>query len=308
MTRGADRRSVLTGLGALGVMGCSPLVAETLDFSRAMSALEARHGGRLGLAAWSAGDAVAYAPDARFLYCSTFKLFLAAATLQRADRRQERLDRVVPVTAADIKGHSPVTETFVGRAMTIEALCQATVEVSDNGAANILIREFGGLDAWRQWYRSIGDDTTNVDRWELELNRPDGDKDTTTPRRTVANLQAVFREPDQRMAVADPARPFAGALLSPARLALLEGWLVASPTGPDRIKGGVGPGMAVAHKTGTSGTGHVNDIGVIRPLVGAPIFIAVYVEARAATPAQRDAVIADATRIALAALGHGAAA
>lgn len=305
MDGGPDRRSVLTGLGALGVVGGTPLVVEALDFSRAMSALEARHGGRLGLAVRSGGNAVAYAPDARFLYCSTFKLFLAAATLQRTDRGQERLDRAVPVTAADIKDHSPVTETFVGRAMTIQTLCQATVEVSDNGAANILIRELGGLAAWRQWYRSIGDVTTNVDRWELELNRPDGDKDTTTPAQAVANLQAVYREPDQRMAVVDPARPFAGALLSPARLALLDGWLVAGPTGAGRIKAGVGPGMVVAHKTGTSGRGHVNDIGVIRPLVGAPVFIAVYVEAAAATPAQRETLVADATRLALAALGHG---
>lgn len=308
MTSGADRRSVLTGLGALGAAGFAPVPARSTAWDRDIAALEARHGGRIGLAAHSGGRDIVYNGDARFLYCSSFKLFLAAATLQRADLGRERLERAVTITAADPVGHSPVTRTFVGRDMTVQDLCQATVEVSDNGAANILIRELGGLDAWRRWYRSIGDQVTNVDRMELALNRPDGVKDTTTPIQTLANLQAVYRAPDQTSAVARPTHPLDGALLRPRSLDLLDAWLVASPTGPGRIKGGVGPGMVVAHKTGTSGTGHVIDIGMVRPVVGAPAFIAVYVEAAAATPEQREALVANTTRIALTALDLQAAA
>ncbi|MNU11739.1 Beta-lactamase 3 precursor [compost metagenome] len=65
-------------------------------------------------------------------------------------------------------------------------------------------------------------------------------------------------------------------------------------------------GWAVAHKTGSGGYGPTNDIGLIQPPNGDPIVIAVYFHATdASTDAQREAVIADATRLALKALGHG---
>lgn len=138
---------------------------------------------------------------------------------------------------------------------------------------------------------------------ELELNRPDGEMDTIMPGQSAANLQTLFREPDQSNARAR-AGDFGGALLSPLHLGKLERWMIDSPTGPNRIKGGVRPGMVVVHKTGTSGRGHSNDIGVIRPMTAPPIFIAIYLEAPEATGDQRDAVIAEATRLTLSALGH----
>jgi len=286
-----DRRSVLTGLGALGLMGCSPLVGETLSFSREMQALEARHGGRLGLALSTSGRRFAYRPDERFVYCSTFKMYLAAATLLRVQAGEERLDRAIPVTQADMVNHAPVTEPAIGGTLTIEQLMKGTVEVSDNPAANILIRELGGLDALRAFYRGIGDTDTRVDRLEPEMNRLDGDKDTITPVQSVANLHRLLVSSDTP--------------LSAGSKSLLMRWLVDTPTGMGRIKAGVPAGWTVAHKTGTGGYGPVNDIGVLYPPSGDPIVMAVYFHAtRESTDAQREAVIADATRIALAALGH----
>lgn len=291
MPMGTDRRSVLTGLGALGVMGCSPLVGETLSFSREMQALEARHGGRLGLALSTSGRRFAYRPDERFVYCSTFKMYLAAATLLRVQAGEERLDRAIPVTQADMVNHAPVTEPAIGGTLTIEQLMKGTVEVSDNPAANILIRELGGLDALRAFYRGIGDTDTRVDRLEPEMNRLDGDKDTITPVQSVANLHRLLVSSDTP--------------LSAGSKSLLMRWLVDTPTGMGRIKAGVPAGWTVAHKTGTGGYGPVNDIGVLYPPNGDPIVMAVYFHAtRESTDAQREAVIADATRIALAALGY----
>lgn len=291
MPMATDRRSVLTGLGALGLMGCSPMVGETLTFSREMQALEARHGGRLGLALSTSGRRFAYRPDERFVYCSTFKMYLAAATLLRVQAGEERLDRAIPVTQADMVNHAPVTEPAIGGTLTIEELMKGTVEVSDNPAANILIRELGGLDALRAFYRGIGDTDTRVDRLEPEMNRLDGDKDTITPVQSVANLHRLLVSSDTP--------------LSAGSKSLLMRWLVDTPTGMGRIKAGVPAGWTVAHKTGTGGYGPVNDIGVLYPPNGDPIVMAVYFHAtRESTDAQREAVIADATRIALAALGY----
>lgn len=291
----ADRRTLLIGAGALALGACArasePAAAEPAVLDLDLSALEARHGGRLGVSVATEGQRAAWRGDERFVYCSTFKMYLAAATLLRVQAGQERLDRAIPVTQADMISHAPVTEPAVGSTLTIEQLMKGTVEVSDNPAANILIREMGGLDALRAFYRGIGDDSTRVDRLEPEMNRQDGDKDTITPDQSVRNIQ--------RLLVADTP-------LSPASKTLLMRWLVDTPTGQGRIKAGVPAGWTVAHKTGTGGYGPVNDIGLILPPNAAPIAIAVYFHAtKDSTDAQREAVIADLTRQALKALGHG---
>ena len=298
MTGGTDRRSVLTGLGALGLMGCEqqetqpnpPVrIVPTRDVD--FSALEARHGGRIGLDAWSNRGSVTWRGRERFVYCSTFKMYLAAATLLRVQAGEERLDRAVPITRADMINHAPTTEPAVGSTLTIEQLMKGTVELSDNPAANILIRELGGIDALRAFYRGIGDDSTRVDRLEPEMNRLDGDKDTIQPTQSRVNLYRLL---------VDPATP-----LTPASREKLLGWMFASPTGMGRIKAGVPIDWRVAHKTGTGGYGPTNDIGLLYPPTGSPIMLAVYYHGvRASSDAENEAVIADATRMTLSALGY----
>ncbi|WP_447910426.1 class A beta-lactamase [Brevundimonas bullata] len=300
----ADRRILLLGAGALALAACSREVKSaesdldadvendigTLDLD--LSDLEARHGGRLGLAVASAGVNAAWRGDERFVYCSTFKMYLAAATLLRVQAGQERLDRAIPITAADMISHAPTTEPAVGSTLTVEQLMKATVELSDNPAANILIREMGGLEALRTFYRGIGDDSTRVDRLEPEMNRADGDKDTITPIQSVQNISRLLVSPETP--------------LNAASKALLMRWMTDTPTGQGRIKAGAPAGWAVAHKAGTGGYGPTNDIGLIQPPTGIPVVIAVYFHAtRDSTDAQREAVIADAARLALKALGHG---
>ena len=302
MTLRTDRRSVLTGLGALGVMGCSSQAtsetatpvppapaAEALD----LSALEARDGGRLGLVAHDTGSGrrLAWRGDERFVYCSTFKMFLAAATFLRVQAGEERLDRQVPITAADMVHHAPVTEPAVGGSLSVEALMKGTVEVSDNPAANLLLKAMGGLEPMRAFYRSLGDDSTTVDRFEPEMNRLDGDKDTITPLSSAANLKRLLIDADTP--------------LSGDHKATLLRWMVDSPTGAGRLKAGVPAGWRVAHKTGTGGYGPTNDIGVLYPSTGAPVIVAAYYHAtREAPGARNEAVIAEAVRTALKALGH----
>ena len=302
MTTRADRRTVLTGLGALGLVGCSPVPEDTSgvevelilpQLSLDLSALEARHGGRIGLSAIGDRGIVDWRADERFVYCSTFKMYLAAATLLRIQAGEEQLDRLIPITAADMVNHAPVTEPAIGASLSVDTLMQAVVEVSDNPAANLLLKAMGGLEPMQNFYRSLGDTSTRVDRFEPEMNRLDGDKDTITPGQSVQNMLRLFE---------DPQTP-----LSPASKDKLLGWMFSSPTGMGRIKAGVPAGWRVAHKTGTGGYGPTNDIGVLYPPTGGPVTIAIYYHGvRASSDAQNEAVIADATRMALAALGHAA--
>ena len=294
MTTGTDRRSVLTGLGALGLLGCGQAQERepVMIFPRVrldLSALEARHGGRLGVSAWSASRVAGWRDDERFVYCSTFKAYLAAATLLRVQAGEERLDRAIPVTSADMTNHAPVTGAAVGGSLTVDQLMEATVGLSDNPAANLLIRELGGLEALREFYRGIGDPSTRVDRLEPEMNRLDGGKDTITPGQSAVNLRRLFVSRDTPLSTRSKER--------------LLGWMFDTPTGPGRIKAGVPAGWRVAHKTGTGGYGPTNDIGLLYPPSGEPLVLAVYFHATPeSTSAQNDAVIADAARMTLAAI------
>lgn len=291
------RRDLLLGAAALGVGACAPgrgggAAAGPTPAALDLADLEARHGGRLGVLAQDPGGAAGWRADERFLYCSTFKLFLAAAHLEAEQRQPGSLGREALVRQEDLVFHAPVTGALVGQTVDLARLCQAAVEVSDNTAANLLVRELGGLDAWRAWYRGLGDAVTRVDRWETALNLPDGDLDTTTPAQSVANLGRLFLGPEPRLDAASRQR--------------LTGWLMASPTAASRIRSGLPAGWRGATKTGTSGLGHANDIGLALPPGGDPVRIAVYYAGMEDTPPdQRDAVIAEAARRALGALGHG---
>ena len=297
MTMGTGRRSVLGGLGALGLIGCArsessapkPAVVAAEAFD--LSAVERANGGRLGFVAHDTGSGrrLVWRGDERFVYCSTFKIFLAAATLMRIQSGDERLDRQVAITRDDMTNHAPVTGPAIGGTLTLEVLMKGAVEVSDNPAANLLLAALGGLEPMRQFYRGLGDTTTRVDRFEPELNFLDGDKDTILPMQAAANLERLF---------IDPATP-----LSDESRALLLRWMSDAPRGPDRIKAGVPEAWRVAHKIGTGGYGPTNDIGILYPPAGAPVIIAAFYHA-AADDERNAAVIAGTTRMALSALGR----
>ena len=44
--------------------------------------------------------------------------------------------------------------------MTVRELCEAALRVSDNTAANLLLKEIGGPDAFRQRLREAGDEVS----------------------------------------------------------------------------------------------------------------------------------------------------
>ncbi|HBI18767.1 MULTISPECIES: class A beta-lactamase [unclassified Brevundimonas] len=297
MGRGFDRRTLIGGVGAMTLVGCYPKrekpQAEDDQPEFLLADLEARHGGRLGVAALDVGSQrrVSWRGQERFPFCSTFKAFLAVAILERVQRDEEQLDRAVPIVRTDMIPHAPVTEKAIGRTLTIRELIQAAVEVSDNPAANILIREMGGIAVWRSWWPTFGDTTTLISRLEPDLNTalPDDPRDTCLPDQSIANIRELAF----------------GDRLIPTHDQMIQGWMTASPTGPNRIKAGAPQGWTVAHKTGTGANGTANDIGVAFPLSGAPVILATYFTgATQASDDQRDAVIAEATRRAFKALGR----
>lgn len=200
--------------------------------------------------------------------CSTFKGYASARVLQKSERGELRLTDPVAVRQADILPNSPVTETRVGGTMTLAALCQAALQVSDNAAASYLLTAIGGPPAITAFARSIGDDTTRLDRWEIELNSaiPGDPRDTSTPRA----LGGGYRE------------LLTGTILGPAQRQLLEDWMRGNTT--SSMRGGLPPGWTSADKTGSGDYGSTNDVGIAYGPDDRRVLLAVMTRSQADNP------------------------
>lgn len=257
------------------------------DISGDFAALEAKHGGRLGVAAidTASGRQIGHRADERFALCSTFKLLLGAAVLARVDAGGLSLDRRVPYGQADLLSYAPVTTRHVTEGgMTVGELCEATIQTSDNTAANLLLPLVGGPEGLTKFLRALGDTVTRLDRIEPDLNTnlPDDPRDTTKPAEMAATMQKLL----------------AGNALSAASRDRLNRWLVGTTTGDRRLRAGFPKAWKVGDKTGTGDLGAANDVAIVWLREGAkPWLIAVYVSSPDAEPEEREAVIAEAARL-----------
>ncbi len=232
---------------------------------RSLAQIEATAGGRLGVFAINTGTdhKLERRADERFAMCSTFKWLLAAAILSRADRAELSLDDRVSYSRADLLEYAPVTRRYMAEgSMSVASLAEATVTVSDNTAANLLLPRVGGPSGLTEFARSLGDSVTRLDRNEpaLNSNDPADPRDTTSPRAMVTLMQRLL----------------CGDALSSSSRDRLLGWLRACETGRDRLRAGLPQNWLVGDKTGTGQRGAVNDVAIAVPPGGAPILIAVY--------------------------------
>jgi beta-lactamase class A len=259
-------------LGSACALACATGKARA-DAQSPLDALEAELGGRIGLAAIDTrnGKTLGHRADERFAMCSTFKWTLAAAVLAKQDRQAGILEQRLSYSAKDLVHYSPVTELHIKEgSMLVAELCQAAVEMSDNTAANLLLKLVGGPAALTQYLRSIGDPTTRLDRNEPALNTslPGDPRDTTTPAAMLATMQTVLL----------------GTALSVTSRERLLGWLKGSQTGLARLRAGLPQGWTVGDKTGTGDNGAANDIAIAWPPRRPPILIAAFLSDSRASP------------------------
>src|SRR4051812_15918958 len=188
--------ALLWGTSLLSPVFAAPTENTSPELHR-FAELEARTGGRIGVAAvgGSRDKRVEYHAEERFTMCSTFKVLAVAAVLKRVDENKEKLDRFVRYEEAQLLEYAPVTRAHVKEGgMTLEALCAAAIEQSDNTAANLVLEAIGGPDKVTDFARSLGDKFTRLDHNEPDLNiaRPGKEDDTTTPKSMCADLQRLF--------------------------------------------------------------------------------------------------------------------
>lgn len=247
-------------LPALGRAGTSPpLVARLAE-------IEAASGGEIGVCALDSGHGrrIGHRLDQRFAMCSTFKAPLAGLVLARVDAGDLALDQQVPLSQADLVPYAPAVSARLpqGR-MSVAELCAASVEQSDNAAANVLMRLTGGPAALTAWLRGLGDTVTRLDRIEPELNEnlPGDPRDTSTASAMADTLRRLLLD---------------DAALKPASRAQLLAWMESSRTGLARLRAGLPAGWRAGDKTGTGTRGAVNDVAIVFPPGRAPWLVTVY--------------------------------
>jgi beta-lactamase class A len=263
VTFSVTRRSFTLGFPFLLGVGISlPLFAAESP----LADIERHYGGRLGVFAIDTGSGrtLSHRADERFLMCSTFKGLLAALVLSRVDAGKEDLSRLVRYTERDLIFTSPVTKANVARgAMSVGALCQAIVEVSDNTAAVLLMRSVGGPGALTQFVRSLDDTVTRSDRYEPDSNKYDGVLDTTTPRAMTQSAGKILL----------------GNVLSSQSRRQLEDWMIACKPGLNRLRAVLPADWRAGDRPGTSVEEETNDYAIVRPPGQAPLLVAAYYDA-----------------------------
>jgi beta-lactamase class A len=227
-------------------------------------------------------------PHARPPMQSVFKLPLTIVALHLVEVGKLSLDQTIRFLPSDrILPHtySPLQDKYPEGNVDVplHELLRLAASLSDNTAADIVLRIIGGPQVVESYVRSLGIGGFHLEDGEHGLNR---------------DVRAQYRnwfEPAS--AVRLLRRIGDDSPLSVEHTALLFKWLSESPTGARRIKGELPSGTIVFHKTGTSNSENgvayaTNDIGLIHLPDGRRLAIAIFLTDCRADEPTRDAVIA----------------
>lgn len=262
----------------IGAMGASPGQAADHGIIQAAQRIETRLDFRVGLFVIDTGSGgiLGYRQDERFAMASTFKTLACAAALASGEAVLNHMTRI---EKADLRPHSPVTETRVGESLSTRDLCAITLRTSDNAAANAILTSIGGPPALTRFLRSSGDDTTRLDRYEPELNSatPGDPRDTTTPQAMAETLQRLLL----------------GGALAPGARAQLEDWMATNAVADRLLRAELPNGWSIADRSGAAGNGTRGVIALVRRPTGAPLVVAIYMDGRSHPLETRDAAIAE---------------
>ncbi|RXZ64399.1 class A beta-lactamase [Pelagerythrobacter rhizovicinus] len=288
-----DRRTALAAGLALAAGACVPIEHDLAGrFGALLRIIEAQGNGTLGVAVLDTGTGRVWghADYARFPHLSSFKLSLAALVLHLDETGAIDAGEHVTWSTDDLLAYAPFARERLEQGATLRELAEFTQKLSDNTAANLLLRRLGGPERLTAFWRALGDETSRLDRYEPELNLvPPGEiKDTTTPAAMARTLGKLLY----------------GDALGEAARATLKLWMADTHTGTKRVRAGLPPEWPAGDKTGTSlapGMGSVYvDVGYVEPPARAPLTFAAYFRAarqHTAADAASEAVLAEVGRV-----------
>ena len=270
---------------ALTVAGATPPALR-----RQLAAIAAESGGKVAVACSLPGSKFGcdLNPRARPPMQSVFKLPLVITALHRVEQGAFTLDQPVRFLPSDRilpQTYSPLQDKYpeAGVDVPLRELMRLAASLSDNAAADILLRVLGGPAEVETYVHSLEGAGFRLQDSEA-ANHRDASLQYRNWWQPAAAVRLLRRLKERSPLDADHTR-------------LLFTWIGESPTGPQRIRGRLPAGTKVAHKTGTSGTHEgltaaTNDIGLITLPDGRSLAIAVFVTDSKADEPAREATIA----------------
>jgi beta-lactamase class A len=222
-----------------------------------------------------------------FPMASAFKVPIAVQIMTMVDEGRLSLNKMVTLSPQDLHpGSGTLSDLFFhpGVSLSVANLMELMLVISDNSAADLMLREAGGAAAVTERMRQLGLNNIRVDRNTAVLISDWSGVKTVPPEEqwnrdlwnplfnAVPNREHMAARRAETKSVRDTATPdemtalmvkvWRGELFSRTNAAFLNGILERCQTGKARIKGMLPEGTDVAHKTGTLG-GVANDAGVI---------------------------------------------
>ncbi|WP_302374701.1 class A beta-lactamase, subclass A2 [Alistipes timonensis] len=251
----------------------APLSARDESLGRAVRAVADSVRATVGVAVvFEEGDTLVVNNACRYPTMSVYKFHQALAVLDRLGRSGLPLTTRIPVLRSDLLPDtwSPLREACPGGGrFTVAELLAYSVAQSDNNVCDLLFRFLGGPEVVNRYIAGLGVGETEIAADEETMHRRTDNQylNWTTPLAAVRLLE-LFRR---------------GKLLSAESGDFLLKTMFATETGPDKLRGLLPPGVAVAHKTGSAfrdAQGVMvadNDIGIVRLPDGRSYSIAVFV-------------------------------
>jgi beta-lactamase class A len=224
-------------------------------------------------------------PNAHPPMQSVFKLPLALTILRQVEQGKFTLDRPIPFRKSDLilpKPHSPLQDKYpqAGVDVPLRDLLQMTVTLSDNTAADMLLRLAGATNVVGDYIASLGITGFQLrdDERALHRDHPLQYRNWFEPQGAVRLLRTISDHSP----------------LTAEHTALLLQWMTV-PSG--RLDGDLPDGVKVAHKSGSSDVDNgiaaaTNDIALITLPDGRRLAIAVFVTDSTADEATRFRAIA----------------
>ncbi|MGJ8694661.1 MAG: class A beta-lactamase [Thalassotalea sp.] len=220
-----------------------------------------------------------YNGNTRFPLMSTFKTLACAKLLVDVEEGHQSFDTSSVITVNSIIAWSPTTEKLIGKSISLKQACSATMIMSDNTAANIVLSGIGGPKALTNFMRSIGDEVTRLDRIEPDLNEAlDGDeRDTTTPNSMVKSLHTLLF----------------GNVLSQASKAQLKQWMIDSKVTGSLLRSVLPENWSIADRSGAGGNGSRGITAIVWSGNRSPLIISIYLTQTDASFPLRNKAIAN---------------
>ncbi|OEK31787.1 BlaZ family class A beta-lactamase [Staphylococcus saprophyticus] len=228
------------------------------------------------------GKAYQHNADERFTFASTYKAIASGILLNKV--APSELNKKVEINESEIVANSPVTEQYIGKTMSLKALIKASMLQSDNTADNKIMQELGGVNGLKHELVQLGDDVSEPQRLEPELNYfdPNSKADTTTPRAAAQTLNSILTSNE----------------MNESNLSLLKQTMIENKTGDTLIKAGMPNSYTVGDKSGQALTYATrNDLAFIYPKgQDKPIILAIYSKQDQKDAKPNDKVISDSAR------------